>query len=129
VRSALAGLVAVALLAGCGSEAETDEPAAVRDCGRYDLAHDLPSDSEREQNRCLLDALDRAEEATLVVTRATVEGDPLTTTYEARVGGTIELVVDTTQDRYGPQAVSTLRCDGLRETIGILEGSGCEPAP
>ena len=129
MRPALAGLAAAALLAGCGSEAETDEPLAVRDCGRYDLAHDPPSDVEREQNQCLLDALAGEEAATLVVTRATIEGDPITTTYEAREGGAIELAVDTTRDRYGPQAVSTLRCDGLREADGVLEAGGCEPAP
>jgi hypothetical protein len=130
VRSTLAALAAAALLlVGCGSEEETAEPAAPHDCGRYELAHDPPSEAEREQNRCLLEAIEAAEPATLVVTRATIEGDPITTTYHARDGGSVELVVDTTDDRYGPQAVSTLRCEGLREANGVLEGSGCEEAP
>jgi hypothetical protein len=125
----VAALATALLVAGCGSGEETAEPAAPRDCGRYELAHDQPSAAERERNRCLLDAIDDGEPATLVVTRATIEGDPHTTTYNARGGGAIELVVDTTEDRYGPQAVSTLRCEGLREADGVLEGSGCEEAP
>jgi hypothetical protein len=129
VRAAPAALAAALLVAGCGSEEETAEPAPPRDCGRYELAHDAPSGAERERNRCLLDAIDANEPATLVVTRATIEGDPITTTYHARDGGAIELVVDTTDDRYGPQSVSTLRCEGLREVNGVLEGDGCEEAP
>jgi hypothetical protein len=125
----LAAFAAALLVAGCGSEDETAEPAAPRDCGRYELAHDPPSSAERERNRCLLEAIDAGEPATLVVTRATIEGDPLTTTYRVRDGGAVELVVDTTADRYGPQTVSTLRCEGLRESNGVLEGSGCEEAP
>jgi hypothetical protein len=129
VRAAVAALAAALLVAGCGSEEETAEPAAPRNCGRYELAHDPPSSAERGQNRCLLDAIDAGEPATLVVTRATIEGDPITTTYRALDGGAIELVVDTTDDRYGPQTVSTLQCEGLREARGVLEGDGCEEAP
>ena len=129
MRPGLAGLAAAAaLVAGCGSEEDEAEPAAPRDCGRYELAHDPPPAAEREQNRCLLDAVDAGEPARLVVTRATIEGDSITTIYEAREGGSVELVVDTTGDRYGPQSVSTLRCDSVREADGVLEGSACDEA-
>jgi hypothetical protein len=124
VRPAAAALAAAVLAAGCGSEAA----AAPRDCGGYKVAHDPPSAVERNQNACLLDALAAEEAATLEVTRATIEGDPLTTTYTVRDGGRIELVVDTTRDRYGPQAVTRLACTGLRETNGLLEDSGCRQA-
>ena len=126
MRSAAAGLAGAALLVGCGSEAETEQPAAPRDCGRYELAHGPPSVADQDRNRCLLDALDAGDAATLVVTRATIEGDPITTTYEVGDGRSIELVVDTTEDRYGPQSVATLRCTDLRESNGVLEGTGCE---
>jgi hypothetical protein len=129
VRAAPAALAAALLVAGCGSEEETAEPAAPHDCGSYELAHDAPTAAERERNRCLLDALEAGEPAALVVTRATIEGDPITTTYHARDGGAVELVVDTTDDRYGPQTVSTLRCESLREADGVLEGAGCKEAP
>jgi hypothetical protein len=127
VRAALAAAAIVLSSAGCGSEGETDEPAA-RSCGSYENAHEPPSAEQREGNRCVLDAMAADEAARLVVTRTTIEGDPIVTTISVHARDRVELVVDGTQDRFGDGSVETLECTGLRELDGFLEGTGCEAA-
>ena len=126
-------LATAALLAGCGGDEETaPEPdetrRGARQCGAYENLNEPVTDAQREANRCILDALEAGEPATLVVTRATVEGDPIVTHVTVHASDQVELVVDDTKDRFGSGKVETLFCTGLRERGDFLEGTDCEPA-
>ena len=126
-------LATAALLTGCGGDEETaPEPGetrrGARQCGAYENLNEPVTGAQREANRCILDALEAGEPATLVVTRATVEGDPIVTHITVHATDHVELVVDDTKDRFGNGTVETLFCTGLHESGGLLEGTDCEPA-
>ena len=124
-------LVALALaLAGCGNEDEVDADAPqaepdVEDCGSYESLNAPPEEGEAEKNRCLLDAFEDGREAKLVVTLATVEGDPLVHYFTVTESGQLELLVDSTKDKFGSGSWHAQTCTGLEERHGRLSWTGC----
>lgn len=130
MRAGLALLLAAVALAGCGNEEEvdTDAPQAepgVEDCGSYESLNEPPKEGEAEKNRCLLDAFEAGRDAKLVVTLATVEGDPLTHHFTVTGPGEVEVLVDATKDKFGSGTWQALRCTGLTERSGRLSWSAC----
>lgn len=140
MRVGLPVLVLWALVAaGCGSaQGEADgppvptrpqlsPPATVVDCGRYENLNRPggPTEEERAADRCFLDAFEQGRPAALVVTRATVEGDPITTFLRVLPGGRISSVVDGTQDSFGSGEWAAYECTGL-SAGDWLEPTGCE---
>jgi hypothetical protein len=129
VAVALAASLVLAL-AGCGSEDEVDADAPqaepdVEDCGSYESLNAPPQEGEAEKNRCLLDAFEAGREAKLVVTLATVEGDPLVHYFTVTESGQLEVLVDSTKDKFGSGSWHALTCTGLDEQRGRLSWTGC----
>jgi hypothetical protein len=127
---ALAVLVAVLALAGCGSEDDADAEApssepGVEDCGSYESLNEPVTAEQREMNRCLLDAVAGARPAKLVVTLATVEGDPITHYYTVSETGEIDVLVDATEDKFGDGKWRSSTCRVLSEEDGRLSTEGC----
>lgn len=128
-RSIATGAWACALLAGaaaCSSDgqATTAEPSSTgtASCGTYELVGGTAVPDEAWA--CLRHG--EATGAELVVSRPTTEGDPIVTRY--RVGPDVvgvEVVVDTTADRFGPQQVSRADCAGFDAAHELL---GCDDA-
>ena len=122
-------LLVVIALAGCGSEdVETEAPQAepeVEDCGSYESLNEAPKPEEAEKNRCLLDAVAAARPAKLVVTLATVEGDPITHYFTVTDSGEVEVLVDATKDKFGSGEWHASTCTVLSETNGRLSWTGC----
>jgi Domain of unknown function (DUF4362) len=127
---ALAVLVACLALAGCGGDddAETEgapADAGVEDCGSYESLNEPVTAEQREMNRCLLDAVAAARPAELVVTLATVEGDPITHYFTVTDTGEIEVLVDATKDKFGDGRWHSSTCTVLSEDDGRLSWTGC----
>jgi hypothetical protein len=123
-------LLAALALAGCGSgdETEAEGPqaeAAVENCGAYESLNEPVTAEQKEMNRCLLDAVAAARPAKLVVTFATVEGDPITHYFTVIDSGEVEVLVDATKDRFGSETWQASRCTVLTETNGRLSWTGC----
>jgi hypothetical protein len=130
VRAAAALVVAVAALAGCGSEGDAagDAPQAspdVEDCGGYENRNEAPTDEQSDRNRCLLDAFEAGRAATLVVTLSTVEGDPITHYFRVTDARQVEVLVDGTKDKFGAGDWHASSCTGLSERAGRLSWTGC----
>lgn len=82
-------------------------PAAFQDrtplpsCGSVVLGQRDPVGRTEPEIDCFEQAIRRGAGAELVVTRPTVEGDPLIFYYRALPQGTVEYFVDATQDSFG----------------------------
>jgi hypothetical protein len=127
---ALALIAAALALAGCGSDddAEAEAPQSqpgVEDCGSYESLNEPVTAEQKEMNRCLLDAVAAARPAKLVVTLATVEGDPITHYFTVTDSGEIEVLVDATEDKFGSGGWSASTCTVLSEEDGRLSWAGC----
>ena len=66
-----------------------------------------------DARRCLLTAFQSGAGAELISTRATEEGDPVTSYYRVHENGTIELFVDATHDRFGARTWGRYSCGTL----------------
>jgi hypothetical protein len=126
---ALAVVIAALALVGCGTddidaEAPEAEPA-VEDCGSYESLNEPVTAEQKEMNRCLLDAVAAARPAKLVVTLATVEGDPITHYFTVTESGEVEVLVDSTKERFGSGGWQASTCTVLSETNGRLSWTGC----
>jgi hypothetical protein len=126
VRS-LAAFAVVVALAGCADDGDEGAAGAV-DCGSYERLNAPVTAEQREQNACFLEALRAGRPATLRVTLATVEGDPVPATLRVVGVDRLEYVHDARQDRYGSGEVETFVCTGLDDRDGQLVPTGCEPA-
>ncbi len=128
-------MLIVMTVAGCGAEPAPDPVAAPSqaaaedvDCGTFDLGQgeELPESA----GRCLIDAVGAKRAARLQVSEPTVEGDPIVSTYTAYRGGGIELVLDSSQDGFGPKAVTTQTCTAVSYGEGRMQARGCsDPKP
>ena len=83
-------------------------------CGLYsvDWVYD-PPDLHLTEQQCLVDAFEAGTPAVLVQTAGTAEGDPIITEYTVLERHLVEVVTDSTRDKFGPQKVTTYRCREL----------------
>jgi hypothetical protein len=66
-------------------------------------------------NECILQAFAAGRPAELVITFATIEGDPITNYVRVLDAGRVELFTDTTRDSYGSQGWVHSSCTDLDE--------------
>ena len=132
MRAAAGLLLAVLVLAGCGTEEEEPEAApggstslSDNDCGRYESLNQPPTPEQEAMNRCLLGAFESGRPASLQVTLATVEGDPITHYFSVTEPGTVQVIVDGTKDKFGDGNWRASTCTGLTEARGRLSWTGC----
>jgi len=110
----------VGATAACaGAPASTAAPSAAASCGTYTV-RDLAEVPEKAWT-CL--HAGETSSAELVITRHTIEGDPIVNRYltGADIAG-IEVVVDSTADSFGPKDVTTWACTDLNAALELL---GC----
>jgi hypothetical protein len=130
-------LLACSALAACtgphGSGPELPPPPgsppsrATTDCGTFTLSQGEEFPAAAAQ--CLISAAKQGLPARLVVTRPTVEGDPIPETYTAR-DGRVEVVTDTRQDGFGAKRITYQTCTGPQLMKGgIIFASCTEPSP
>jgi hypothetical protein len=102
-------------------------------CGQVELAcigKRAPKTRPAEVS-CLIDAYARCEPKRLEVTRYTIEGDPIVTTYAVGPRGAkgCDLIasVDSSKDRFGSKGVRTEVCSGLQATADCpwISPTGC----
>ncbi|MEH0842128.1 DUF4362 domain-containing protein [Micromonospora sp. CPCC 205711] len=105
----------------------TTAPAtdAVRECGTWTVAQggELPARAAG----CLLDAVRDRRPARLVVTRPTVEGDPITTSFVAGSDGRVEVTEDGRLDRFGSRRIERRTCTAVTLDHGWPVGAPCSP--
>jgi len=136
-RRVLGAMAAVALVgAGTVSLALTDEvpaplpttvaasPSAPRmiECGTVTLGQ-----AERLSDAvltCFLQAVDDRRPVHLSVTRPTIEGDPIITTFDGD-NGHVEVTIDSRQDRFGAREVTHQTCTGPVAREGWLAFADC----
>ncbi|SBV28491.1 hypothetical protein GA0070620_4034 [Micromonospora krabiensis] len=89
--------------------AQPAEPGS-HDCGTLLLrqGQTVPTDALR----CVVEAADNRQQARLVVTQPTTEGDPITTTYAVLGDGRVEVTTDARADRFGSGRVERQTCTG-----------------
>jgi hypothetical protein len=86
---------------------------AAPSCGREVQMHGQGiNDAART---CLWDAYQAGGAAELVITRHTIEGDPITTTIRVRSKSSIE-VIDDSQDRFGSRGVRNAMCSEMERS-------------
>ncbi len=117
-------LAVVAALASCGES--TREPEGITSCGRYTSLNRPLTVRQREMNRCFVDAFRRGEPARLVVTLATVEGDPITSRLTVLGERRLRAVVDTSKDRFGDGRTYWVHCTGVTTTRFGIHPTGCD---
>ena len=128
-------VVLMMLPAACGRTASDDVPTEdapssgpVTDCGTFEL-----SQGERPPEtavRCLVDAVEARIRARLKVTRPTVEGDPIPVTYVTHADGSVEVITDARQDKFGSGDIQRMTCVRPSLTPDGPDFAECsEPAP
>lgn len=97
----IAALLAAGALAGCGSRtSQVAAPApSPTDCGTVRLGLGGPG-LPKDALACFTAGTASGATTTLVVAAPTTEGDPITTTYRASGPDEVEVVVDSTQDKF-----------------------------
>lgn len=104
------------------------------DCGEVETCGNtgLSESSDAEALSCILDAAAACEAAYATATQTTIEGDPITTTWQVAPDGAggceVQVTVDMTQDTYGGGYDFT-RCETLTtepDTCPTLTTEGCE---
>ena len=112
-------LAVTLLLAGCTAQpslaarptAPPSEPPVeldTQDCGALVLrqGQEVPA----SVLRCVIEAAGARQPARLVITRPTIEGDPITTSYAVAVDGRVEVTTDARADRFGSGQVKRQTC-------------------
>ena len=119
----------VLLLAACGADntvevvtAEASHQAAI-DCGAHEIAQNERLNTPAAT--CLLDAVEADEPAILEITYLTTEGDPIEQVYRHLGAGKVQVVTDTTEDRFGPNETRTEECTGLVRSSFAFTFSTC----
>lgn len=101
-RTVAAAALMTVVLAGCGSASGstdlTSSGADPVDCGQVSLGQG-ESTIPAAKLDCLSRAAETGDPATLAVLMPTVEGDLIATTYSVVGVGTVNVVVDSTEDR------------------------------
>ncbi|GLY15711.1 hypothetical protein Kisp01_27260 [Kineosporia sp. NBRC 101677] len=128
-RTTALGLGLVLLLAGCGADntvevvtAEASQQAAT-DCGDHEIGQNERLNTPAAT--CLLDAVKADEQAILKITFLTTEGDPIKQVYRHLGAGEVQVVTDTTEDKFGPNEVRTETCTGLVRSSFAFTFSAC----
>ena len=120
-RIVIAALAAAAAVGGCASrptEVTSPAPTAV-DCGRVQLGLGGPA-VPKDALDCFIAGTASGGTTTLSVVMSTTEGDPITTTYRASGTDDVEVVVDSTEDKFAGTGagVTTQTC---RYTVTATE--------
>ncbi|GAA1849354.1 DUF4362 domain-containing protein [Asanoa iriomotensis] len=137
------GILALAvtlLLAGCtaqptlaaGPTAPPSEPPvelATQDCGAFIFRQGQKVPASVVQ--CVIEAAEARRPARLVITRPTVEGDPITTSYAVAVDGRVEVTIDARADRFGSGNVERQTCTGptVQDAHGLTFATCSTPEP
>jgi len=80
-------------------------------CGDVTLKPDQPLKRQaRAELTCMRRALRHGKGAELTITRTTVEGDPVREYYSLSPQGTLQLYVDSTDDRFGARKWTVDHC-------------------
>ncbi len=108
---------AVPLLEPLPADAGANAPS----CGREVLTLDRGYDEAART--CLWDAYRAGRVAELVMTRHTVEGDPITLTLRVRSTTSIEVVEDN-RDRFGARGLRSSVCKVLERSPAVNDRSG-----
>jgi hypothetical protein len=130
-RRVLAVVVVLGLSLGASACSQGWTPSALESwpeqpsCGSYENRNEPVSVEQRRKNQCLLDALAEGRRAKLVVTYATVEGDPITEYYRILGPDRAEVFIDATADSYGTKRWTHHVCDSVEEDSGFLYGVDC----
>jgi len=119
---ALVALLGAALV-GCSPNPVAD--AAETRCGSYTIPQGTPG-IPSDKLGCLSSAFAEGRSATLAVTEFTTEGDPVVTTYTTTPDRTLDVVVDSTADRFGPGGIAHVECNAATFTFGRVDTAGCE---
>jgi hypothetical protein len=135
IASAFA-VVAPLALAGCssvanGSPTGTKPSGAVAvDCGRVELGQGGPA-VPADKLTCFEDGAKTGARTTLTVVMPTTEGDPIVTTYRTSGPGEVEVVVDSTADKFAGSGggISTQRCRYLVTRTEIQVRACTDPRP
>ncbi|HZM83268.1 MAG TPA: hypothetical protein VFC19_46740 [Candidatus Limnocylindrales bacterium] len=98
--------------------------AGETDCGTFVLQQG--KGLAEEAMRCFIDAAAQGRPARLMESRLTVEGDPIISLYRVKAGGGIEVIRDTTRDRYGNHGIVTETCTGPVADRGFLMFAHCD---
>jgi hypothetical protein len=112
--SVLAGLTLAACSGPDNSPRAAASPAAtavvVTDCGTFVLnqGEEVPESAVR----CLAEAVRAGTPARLKATRPTTEGDPLPITYTAGTDGSVAVLTDSRQDKFGVRTITREICTG-----------------
>jgi hypothetical protein len=141
---AVVGVAVLLGMAGCSSFYPPDQPdwivnrIPLESCGVETIGGaGIPLNLDART--CLLAAFQAGEGAELISTRASEEGDPITTYYRVHENGTVEIFVDATRDRLGSQRWERYRCDRLASSDDVhpdlaneervFVEEGCEELP
>jgi hypothetical protein len=133
-RSAIviAALVATAALVGCAartSQVAVPTPSPT-DCGTARLGPGDPG-LPKDALDCFTAGAASGATTTLVVQAPTTEGDPITTTYRASGTDEVEVVVDSTQDRFAGTGagITTQTCRYTVTEVQIDVRACTDPTP
>lgn len=135
IVSAIA-VVAPLALAGCSS-ASSGSPtgtgsagAGAVDCGRVELGQGGPA-VPSEKLTCFADGAKTGARTTLRVVMPTTEGDPIVTTYRASGPDEVEVVIDSTADKFAGSGggISTQTCRYLVTRTEIEVRACTDPKP
>lgn len=128
MRRILLPVALLGLAAACDSPdatppAAAPSPAAVVDCGTFDQkqGEGYPA----EGGKCLIDADKAGKQARLQLTMPTTEGDPIIERYTTDGSGTVEIVSDARQDRFGPQQITRTTCTGIKPLKNWFDLTSC----
>ena len=119
---ALAALLGAATLAACSANPTAD--AAQTRCGSYAIPQGTPG-IPADLLTCLSSAYADGRTATLAVTELTTEGAPVVTTYTTTPARTLDVVVDSTADKFGPGGIAHYECNAATFTLGRVDVAGC----
>jgi hypothetical protein len=106
----LAGAIHTLSGPSLGEGAPTEPP--LHDCG-VETATGPNGPWNVEARECFWGPYLQGTPAQFTSTRPTVEGDPITTVFRVYGPGNVEVVEDTTRDRFGAQVVTLYSCSGL----------------
>lgn len=127
-RHLVALLILVTACAG-GGEVAPSTTGATTDCGGFVLGLEGPTAELEAGYDCLVAAFQEGKPARLIVTRSTMEGDPLPMTYLVTGPNSLSFIVDATQDKFGSGQVEQQTCTGVeRDPQEGLIVTGCVPS-
>ena len=107
-----AGLLAAAVLAGCGILPSAPPEWVVNRQPLESCGEEIDT-LNAAARACLLEAFESGRGAEIISTQATIEGDPITRYIRVHDNGVVEIFIDATRDRFGSGEWERLVCDRL----------------